>query len=88
MRSKPGNKLKKIRKLALAASLTLTGCILSPEHKTVIIHKDYSVGPDCLTPDTTTFTDSSEIHTVATCTVGDSTDPGPPKIQNPNPERR
>lgn len=59
MKSKAGHKLKKIRKLAILTT-TLTGCIFSPEPKTV--HEDYSVPPECLHYDSTTWTDTSEVE--------------------------
>lgn len=73
MRSKPGNKLKKIRSLVLA--LSLTGCITEPEHK--VIHEDYQMPPSCLHSDSTTWTDTTETQAMS-CKIDPSVSPIPP----------
>lgn len=47
-------------------ALILTGCITSPETKTV--HRDYSFDPACLKEDSTTWTDTTETQHMS-CTI-------------------
>jgi hypothetical protein len=51
----------------LILALTLTGCLMEPEQKT--IHRDTQVGPECLREDSTTWTDTSETKHIS-CEVG------------------
>lgn len=76
MKSKAGNKLKKVRGWALAGSLALTGCLMDPEPKAVQV--DHQAPESCSHEDSTTFTDSSEV-THMSCTVGEPQPPRAPK---------
>jgi hypothetical protein len=60
-------------KYALFA-LTLTGCLMEPEQKTVT--RNYDVGPECLHEDSTTWTDTTETRHHS-CEL-DLSDPRPP----------
>lgn len=72
MRSKPGNKLKKIRGLVLIAGLALTGCILCTERK-----PDRILTIDCRNP--THQTDSAGVPHYSCSATDTMIDPRPPK---------
>jgi hypothetical protein len=64
MKSKSGNKLKKIRGLVIAAGLALTGCLTEPK----TIYEDHEAPASCLQYNSTTWTDTSEV-THMSCTI-------------------
>ena len=74
MKSKAGNKLKKVRGLVLIVGLALTGCLTEPQP---VIH-DHEAPAGCLDKvDSVTFSAPGETWHYF-CFIGDSTEPQPP----------
>lgn len=78
MKSKAGNKLKKVRGFTLAmVALALTACLMEPEQKDPPTHQ---IDPSCFHLDSTTWADSGDVDHLS-CHFDPSNNPVPPGPQ-------